>query len=532
MAGREGALWNAIICDIGRPQAADLVFNKGRYYLHATNLGFLIVGMTNDKSLKKIRIACANVQEKLADPTVCKRVLLKMLSEGEDMMKPHLVNALTSFADAEVAHALLPLLQQGEKFPEDVQEKLLLSLCKVLGHCATSEAIPPLKKLLETYSAITTKTGKDLETAARQAIQHLESIQPGKVRPITKENPTSSDTLENLSAGSSPEEQQIKELLGRGNKRQAIALIMQQITGHAKKKDFQRAEQLRDWLMQIDSMALTESIRAAEIIEEEKSASISNEYLSIWKELQSVLSPDEFASLYHATTQRNYADGEMVVKQGEFLPTLFFVNSGRVQINAVSQGREVPLTVLGPGEIMGRDTFFDASVWTVNAVSRGAFLSLLTWQRLQSQNENCPALPSKLQNFCLRFASLSNLFAKTSRTRRLSERKKVSGRVTIDMLDQHGNEMGLAAKGELMDISMGGVAFNLRFSKKENAAALLGQKIRVNFRPDASAAPLLRIGQVMAVRCHDFIGSDYSLHVEFESALSSAEIQLVAGKGR
>ena len=106
------------------------------------------------------------------------------------------------------------------------------------------------------------------------------------------------------------------------------------------------------------------------------------------------------------------------------------------------------------------------------------------------------------------------------------------GRVTIDLLDQHGQETGLTAKGELLDLSKGGVALSLRFSKKKNAAALLGQKIRVNIRPDASAAALLRIGKVMAVRCHDFIGNEYSLHVEFETELSPAEIQRVAGKGR
>jgi CRP-like cAMP-binding protein len=417
--------------------------------------------MTDEKSLKKIRAACANVQEKLVDPTVCKRVLQKMLSE------------------------------------------------------------------------------RAIEEAAKGAIRQLESAQVRPaisdasvtVRPSAKEDPGPSDNIENLLEGGGSEVAQVKELLGQGQKRQAIALIMQFIAKSAKEKRFEDAEQLRDWLMQIDSMALVESIRAAEIIEEEKKASISNEYLLIWKELLNTLSPEEFSSLYHATTQKNYADGEVIAKQGEFLSTLFFVNSGRVQLNAVSQGREMPLKVLGPGEILGGETFFDFSVWTVNALSQGASLSFLTWQRLQSQKDNCPALRGKLHDFCLRFTSPSNFFVKSNRTRRQYERKKVSGRVTIDLLDQHGVVTGLAAKGELLDLSKGGVALSLRFSKKKNAAALLGQKIKVNIRPDGSSAPLLRIGKVMAVRCHDFIGNDYSLHIEFDVALASAEMQQVAGKG-
>jgi len=449
LVDREIALWNAIINDLGRPPTAQFVFSKGHYYLHSTDVGYLIVGMTNEKSLKKIRVACENVREKLVDLTLRKRVLLKMLSESEEMTKPHLVNALNALADTPVARA----------------------------PSRSVEVAPPAE-------------------------------------------------------GGSPEEQQVKELLDKGQKRQAVALVMQLITSNAKAKCFHKAEQLRDWLMQIDSMALVESIRAAEIIEQEKSASISDEYLLIWKKLVNTLSPEEYGSLYHAMTQKEYADGEMVVNQGEFHATLFFVNSGSVQIRAVSQGREVPLKVIRPGEIFGSDTFFDVSVWTVNAVSKGASLSLLTWESLHSQKESCPALHAKLRDFCTRFIMPSNHFSTSSRTRRHFERKKVDGRVTINLLDQDGQETGLVAKGELLDISMGGVALSLRFSKKKSAAALFGKKIRVNIRPAAAPITVLCIGKVMAVRCHDFIGNDYSLHVEFDNELSSAEIQQVVGKGR
>ncbi len=540
---REVALWNAIIGNLSRPASADLVFSKGRYYLYATDIGYLIIGMANDKSLKKIRVACVNVQEKLVDPAVCKKVLLRMLSDGAEINKPHIINALVPLADEEVANVLLPVLQQRDTFHPDIKEKLLLSLCWALGGSATYDAVAPLKKVLKAYTSTTSPAGREIEAAARLAIQQLESIQSGKAKapvgetslkapPSAKENPTQSGHIENSSEESGLEEQQIQELLGRGQKREAITLVMQLITGNAKAKRFEKAEHLRDWLMQIDSMALTESIRAAEIIEEEKRASISTEYFETWKELLNTLSAEESSSLYHAMTPRNYSEGEMVVKRGEFLPALFFINSGHVQMYADSQGREVSLKNYGQGEIMGGDTFFDASVWTVNAVSKGAFISLLTLQRLKSQKDNCPALYGKLQDFCMRYISPGDLFRKTNRTRRNFERKKVSGRVTIDLLDQHGNETGLGGKGELLDISKGGVALSLRFSKKKSAAALLGQKIRVNIRPDASLEPIMCVGQVMTVRCHDFIGNDYSLHIQFESELSNAEIQRIAGKGR
>jgi len=535
---KEAALWKVIIDGLGRPPAADLVFERGRYYLHATDLGFLVVGMVNEQSLKKIRIACANVQEKLIDPTVRKRVLLKMLSESEDDKKTHFVNALLPFADVEVAHGLMSVLQQEKTFQPKIKEKLLLSLCRTLVRCATTDALPALRKLSETYAEDAGLSGKEIAKAAMLAIRQLEVTPPGKnptrekdeaIGAKTVDTAVGSDSAE-ISLSDDPEEIQINELLELGQKAQAIAFILQLITNRAKTKQFKKAEQLRDRLLQIDSMALTESIRAAEIIEEEKNASISDEFSSTWKGLLTGFSSNEFASLYHATSQRTYPDGESVVRCGDILPTLFFVNNGRLKINVLSNGREVPLKIVGPGEILGSESFFEASVWTVTIISKGASLSLLTWEKLQSDKETYQILQEKLKEFCTRFPSFSTFFTKTNRTRRQFERKKLPGQVAIDLLDQNGKDKGLAAKGELLDLSRGGVALTLRFNKKSNASALLGQKVRVGIRPDATAALLQRVGKVMAVRCFDFVGNDYSLHVEFESELSNSEIHQAVGK--
>ena len=56
--------------------------------------------------------------------------------------------------------------------------------------------------------------------------------------------------------------------------------------------------------MQIDAMALREIIRAAEIIEQAKRASVNREFQHTWKELELALSSEEFSTLYHAMTPR------------------------------------------------------------------------------------------------------------------------------------------------------------------------------------------------------------------------------------
>lgn len=328
------------------------------------------------------------------------------------------------------------------------------------------------------------------------------------------------------------EDKQIDEALRRGDKQQAVLLVMEKITDCARRHRFEQAERLRDWLLQIDPMALVEGVRAAELIEEEKAAAIGPEVKAIWQDLQRILSDEEFAALYHAAVENSYADGEIVVKQGAFEASLFLINRGQVQVTAGSEGRQVLLKSYGPGEILGGENFFDPSVWTTTIVSRGASLSCLQRAKLVAMKESHPALYGKLQDYCGKYPTASVLFQKGRRIRRIHERRKVQGRVGIDLLDDQGRDSGLTAKGELIDLSCGGVALSLRFSKKKNAAALLGQLIRVHLRPKTAALPLARTGQVMAVRCHDFVGNEYSLHVHFDTELASKEVVQFDAGGR
>ena len=326
------------------------------------------------------------------------------------------------------------------------------------------------------------------------------------------------------------EDQDIHQALQRGDKKRAVSLVMEKIAVCARSHHFERAERLRDWLLEIDSMALVEGIRAAELIEEEKASAIGPGVQEIWQELLKSLSREEFATLYHAGVPRSYADGEMVVRQGDFQAALYLVNSGQVQMTVENEGRQVVLRNYGPGDIFGGETFFDASVWTANVVSRGASLSCVLRTKLIASKESQPALYGKLQDYCGKSPSIGMLFQKSRRTRRAHERRKAQGRVGIDLLDVQGRETGLTAKGELLDLSRGGVALSLRFSKKKSAAALLGQLIRVHLQPKAAAQPLARVGKVMAVRCHDFVGNEYTLHVHFETELTGSEVlQLTTG---
>ena len=533
---KKSAYWNEIVTTLNKPNKAEFNFDKGYYYLHCLPIGYVIVGMHDVASLVKIKAACIDVQQKISSPGICKKILLEMLLSADDMEKPMIIKALTPYADIDVARVLISLLKDEEQFKSQAKNNLLLFICQALGYCSAHEAIRPLKNLLVSHKKRekiqNIATVKAAQLSLKQLAQSVDMVQPkmlaAKVEQSERENtpgPLTTGTSKVIIDSDLPERKQINDLLSNGQKSEAIAVVIQQIEISAEQKLFGRAERLRELLIQIDSMALMEIIRAAEIIEDAKKASIGKDHYVIWQQLTEILTQEEFVSLYHAMSQQYYPNGEIIAKQGQSLPTLFFINSGQVQLYAVSQDGDVPLKVVRKGEIIGAETFFEASVWTVNAKSLGAELSLLSLQKFKDLSTQYAGIDSKLSDYCARFQSAGTLFKKTKKSTRRFDRKKTSGRVTYLLLDNEGKEISVGAKGDLLDVSRGGVSLSIHSSKKQNAINLFGKKIRVKIQSGIPASWSMHDGVVRAVRNNDVIGNEYSLHVEFQNYLNSSEVQ-------
>jgi CRP-like cAMP-binding protein len=533
---KKSAYWNEIVTTLNKPQKAEFSFDKGYYYLHCLPIGYLIVGMHDVAGLVKIKAACIDVQQKISSPDVCKKVLLEMLLSADEIMKPQVIKALTPYADIDVARVLLSLLKEEEQFKSQAKNNLLLFICQALGYCSSHEAIQSLNNLLISHKKGGTKYNIATVNAAQLSLKQLEQsvdmappkVLAAKVEQSERENtpgPLTTDTSKVIIGSDIPERKQINDLLSNGQKSKAITVVMQQLEISAEQKQFERAERLRELLIQIDSMALMEIIRAAEIIEDAKKSSIGKDHYVIWQQLTEILTQEEFVSLYHAMSQQYYPNGEIIAKQGQSLPTLFFINSGQVQLYAVSQDGEVPLRVIRKGEIIGAETFFEASVWTVNAKSLGAELSLLSLQKFRDLSAQYAGIDSKLSDYCARFQSAGSLFKKTRKSTRRFDRKKTSGRVTYLLLDNEGEEISVGAKGDLLDVSRGGVSLSIHSSKRQNAINLFGKKIRVKIQSGIPASWSMHDGVVRAVRNNNVIGNEYSLHVEFQNYLNSSEVQ-------
>jgi CRP-like cAMP-binding protein len=510
------SLWNALIDDLDRPICGEFLFANGRYCLQSIGIGEVIVGMGSDINLKSIRTALANAQEKLADRRLGKKVLLKMFSQIDYSLLPNLINALTPFADAEVASSLAGLLEEEANFPEQNKDRLLLALTNAFAHCPPAPAVPALQNIQRICHSDHGEARRGIDLAVNNALRRLETLYPGAVQATLPETSTREQT-EPL-----PEEQRIGELLDQQRTTEATQLIMQMISESSRAGRFQTAERLRDWLLRVDSGALSEVIRAAEIIDQAKSAAVDPKHLATWRELTEALSQEEFVALYHAMRQKEYPAGEIIARQGELLPLLFFVNQGRLELYAVSQDQKVPLQFAGAGDVVGRESFFEFSVWTVNMVSLGAQVAILSRKDLEEFEESLPALHGKLFSFCSKFLSANSLFRKTRKNRRQFERIALSGNAAIKLLDSAEKENGVSTRGRLIAISRKGVAAAVRFPSKKIAEEFLNRWVNVDIRPDKKLDGLQCRGKIVALRCQDFVGNDYSIHIELSEELSDS----------
>lgn len=532
---------HSVISEFKTPKRATLRFKQGLFYLHSTTIGYIIVAMNDEKNLKMLEDACLKVAEKLEKKDVGKKVLLSMLDKADDTLKPQFIRALVLTADKEVALALMKIISNPVDIAEEIRETVLLVACQTIGHCSYYEATSCLKTILSHHAKDSYPFDPYVAEAASLAISQLEQLKPeerttpqhiGEKEPSHEGKSQSIHTtavpaipsvpkiLEKL-----PEKKKIDSLVAEDKKTEALQVIMALIKTATEHKQFDKAEALQEWLLLIEPMALPESIRATELIEESKVALINEEFYFNWKGIVEILTTEEFIAFYHAMTSKIYANGEDIALQGQVHSKLYLVNNGRVQLYTHIEGREIPLQIIQEGGLLGHSTFFELSVWTSGAKSQGAEVYALSFENLQKLEKKFPGIESKLSDYCSHIETSTTLLRKMKRSRRQLERKSLSGKISFLLLGADGNKTEVGGRGGLLDISQGGVCFTVHSSKRKNTRILFAKSIHLTIKRSNSRPPIERTGKILAVRDHDIIGNAYSVHVQFDSLITGTELR-------
>ncbi len=300
----------------------------------------------------------------------------------------------------------------------------------------------------------------------------------------------------------------------------AVKLLFELIVKYAKNKDFSKAELLREKLYKVDPMALNQIVESGEIIEAEKSDFIDQNHIKTWKKLYSRLTSEETNTLFYSLKEATYGPDKTLIRQGDINNNLYLINRGQLKIFYRTKDREIFLKPLGPGDTAGEDTFFSSTVCTTSLTTLSDVkLNYLTKDILAKWDVDFSSLASKLRNFCLELEKVSDLLKKKGEDRRLQNRINISGAVLIQLIDNSGSTIGKTIKGNLSDISAGGLSFFIKTAREKVARMLLGRKLNIKF--------ILVLGQgryeieknasVLAVHYH--LSNDYSIHLKFEGLL-------------
>ncbi len=322
-------------------------------------------------------------------------------------------------------------------------------------------------------------------------------------------------------------EEAIFQLAKEGQNDEAKKQLVQLVFACAKNRDFTNAERLRDRIYEIDPMALREIIHTGEFIDEQKSSSINNDDQHTWANLIELLTPEEFSSIYHELEEREFSAEETVVNQGEENDELFFINSGGVRLWYTKNDREMLIKELQQGEIAG-ENFFEPSFWTLSiTTTTTSKISALKHEKLDLWKEKLPGLESKLRDFYNRYNDISSVLKQKKQDRRTYTRFTLNPRILIQILNKSGQPLGKSFRGEMADISHGGISFICRINKKENCRLLLGRYLRIIIPLGELDNTIDVSGQVIAVQPYSLIEHDYSIHLKFDKLLDHSSLRSI-----
>lgn len=439
-------------------------------------------------------------------PTVC------------DELKMQIIMQLGQMRGEGVTEALLALLKERSRFQEEHYIELLVKICVSLKFSPTKMVITALNDLIDERRQHAGPTDPVL-VAARDTLLVLEPRYRHQSQSSFSDDENDFEEMtfhpEQKTSSIHKIEQSIRELVAQGDLEKAGSKLYSNAITAARDKDFNSAELLRDKLLEINPLALTEVIRLGEIIEEEKSSSITNHHIAVWSELYERMTTEEFNALYYAMRRENYGFDEPIVKAGETDPSLYFVNSGLVRLTCQCDNRETFLKRLQPGEVIGVGPFFSVSVWTVAMTAQSETqIHVLSREDFNKLQQQFPDLEAKLKAFCHSYDTVPEMLKMSGSDRREFPRYSVNIKISNTLLDPYGNAGKRSFKGELTDISKGGLCFFIHISSKENARLLLGRQVvsEINL---GDGTTLKCFGVIIGVQFKEHIQQEFSVHVKF-----------------
>ena len=324
-------------------------------------------------------------------------------------------------------------------------------------------------------------------------------------------------------------EKLVEQYLRENNHEAAVQLLVELIINYAAQHHFDRADSLRDRLIEVAPMAVNEIVKTGEAIETKKADAIDKDHLAIWADFYERLTVEETNVLFYGLKLEKYPANQMIYQQGEKRAHLYFIDEGRLKMFYRQKNKATLLKVLEPGDIFGEDTFFFSDAFCTTSVITDSPVKLyvLLKDDLETLNLKAAALESKLNDYCLSLDAVADLLKTKKLERRAAKRLTLPGKLLVQTLDDSNRPAAAPFNAQLFNISAIGLAFLMKTTEKVSTR-LLGRNLnmKLTFEELASDMEIKRLGKVVAVNSEPF--HEYVVHAEFGKHLAATVIDDLA----
>jgi HEAT repeat protein len=245
------------------------------------------------------------------------------------------------------------------------------------------------------------------------------------------------------------------------------------------------------------------------------------EHVKRWPELYGMLTPKEGDAFFASLVEMVHEEEELILKQGEMNRCLFFIEEGEVVFAYDQDDEEIWVKTLRAGEVAGGESFFSASVSTTSLRAVTAVrLHVLEKEDLIRRCKRFPGLEEKLRTYCFRTGQVRTILKQYGMERRIDRRAEITARVSIQFLSKDDRPERKTIRGDLLDISAGGLSTLVAVSAEE-ACRFVGRRINVKLVLEVGDPPLEidQNGVIVAVFPKNNDASA-SVHVKFDWRLT------------
>jgi CRP-like cAMP-binding protein len=434
--------------------------------------------------------------------------LIEALTYINDELKQQVVVQLGNMGGKDVGNALCTLLEKRGEFAIHVQDELVLTICTKIKFEPSARAIKAIKELVE-ERIHRFGPGDRILHAAKDALVSMELKHSGNktydsLPDSALATPHSSDVFKVPVLSEEEVDNLLKGILPDTEKE--LPPLPTSATASKENEGLKIAEPT-------NSPSKQEIINEAEKNLTDPDSAI---HFTIWSKLYEEMTTEEFTAFHAILQLKVYQPSELIVAHGDLEASLFFFDSGTVNLVRNQTGEEVHLSTIGTGDLIGSEIFLTGNAWNLSLYAgEHVRARVFNLEELLKMQVDFPHLAEKIFFFCSGYDVLPTLL-------RVLDESDTRGseivRLERDAKAKSPTDKRLE-QGVVLKKLRGGLCFTCPFNTSEKIGTLLENPLRISVRLSTGSLVSVSatiIGTVRYLATH----GDLNIFVRFSQPLA------------